>query len=95
MLSDKNPAKNMNENWKNNISKSLKGIVFSYEHKKNLGKPVNQLELNNKFIKKWDSLTDVATYFNKKTTKPLIKALKKERESYLNYQWTYYTEAFR
>ena len=57
-------------------------------------KNILQYSLSGKFIKKWDSLTDVATYFNKKTTKPLIKALKKERESYLNYQWTYYTEDY-
>jgi hypothetical protein len=91
MLSDKNPAKNMNENWKNNISKSLKGIVFSDEHKKNLGKPVNQLELNNKFIKKWDSVINASNIL-KISSNGIALCARGIRNKAGNFKWEYCNE---
>ena len=57
-------------------------------------KTILQYSMSGKFIKKWDSLIDVITYFNKKTSSALSKALAKARVSYLNYQWLYYSDDF-
>lgn len=91
MLSDKNPAKNMNEKWKNNISKSLMGIVFSDEHKKNLGKPVNQLELNNEFIKKWDSVIIASNTLNV-SSNGIALCARGLRNKAGNFKWEYCNE---
>lgn len=57
-------------------------------------KKILQYSMSGKFLKQWDSLTDVLTYFNKKTHSALSKALSGKTESYLKYQWRYFTEDF-
>lgn len=57
-----NPAKNMNDCWKKNISEANKGRIFTNDHIKNLSKQVCQLTLENKLIKCWDSATDAGKY---------------------------------
>jgi hypothetical protein len=54
IMKNNNPAKNMNDKWRDNISKSLKGRIFTNEHKLKLSKPIYQFDLNDNFIKKWD-----------------------------------------
>jgi hypothetical protein len=61
MLSNKNPAKNMNDEWRNKISISLKNNKFVRHDR---SKSINQLDLNNKFINKWKSATDASKNLN-------------------------------
>lgn len=60
----------------------------------NYTKEVLQYTLDGKYVKKWDSLTEVAVYFGKNNSNALTKCLRGKVETYLNYQWRYYTEDF-
>lgn len=62
IMTENNPAKNMNDDWKRKISESNKGRKLSKEHIKNLGKPVNQFTLDDIFIKKWESASAAGRY---------------------------------
>ena len=86
-----NPAKNMNDEWKNNISKSLKGRVFTKNHIKKLGKPVSQLSLNGEFIKKWDSMT-IASIKLGVNYSGISECVRGNRNKAGNYKWEYYEE---
>lgn len=84
-----NPAKNMNDEWKNNISKSLKGRVFTKEHTLKLGKSVCQLSLDGKFIKKWDSIT-IASNKLSINYSGISGCVRGKRNKAGNFKWKYY-----
>lgn len=64
MLSDKNPSKNMNDLWRKNISKSLKGRFLSPNNIEKLKKKIIQLDLQNNIIKEWNSISDAHRELN-------------------------------
>ncbi len=84
-----NPAKNMNDEWKNNISKSLKGRIFTKEHILKLGKPVCQLSLNGEFIKKWDSITIASNRLGVNYS-GISGCVRGKRNKAGNFKWKYY-----
>lgn len=64
IMKKNNPAKNMNDIWRNKISQGNKGRKFSKEHIKNLSKSINQYNLNDEFIREWESITKASNELN-------------------------------
>lgn len=57
-------------------------------------KAIIQYTLDGKFLKVWDSITETSNYFNKRTHSALSKCLAGDVDTYLGFQWRYYTEDF-
>jgi len=53
-----------------------------------------QYSADGKFIKQWESVIDAYTFFNKKSGNRLVKCLTGKTQTYLGYQWRYFTEDY-
>jgi hypothetical protein len=85
-----NPSKNMNDNWRKNISLS---------HKKNNFLPtkaiesnkikVNQFTLEGEFVKTWNSITEASKSLNLKNISGIIDVCLGKRFKSANFRWSY------
>lgn len=86
---------NMQHAVKNNLLNVKKGkkhyMYHKYGKEHRNSKEIIQLTIDNKIIKKWDSLADVERNLNIKASN-ICKCLKKERETAGNYKWKYIKE---
>jgi hypothetical protein len=90
LMKDNNPAKNMTDEWRANISKA---------HKKNKYNPIAATEVNkkkvyqftlkNELIKIWDSITDAAKGVGLKNGNGIIAVCKGVRNKAAGFKWSY------
>jgi len=90
-MQNNNPSKNMDDNWRKNISSSLKNRIFSEEHKISLGKPILQLSLSGEIIQKWDSMSIASRKLNINLNS-ISKCIKGERNKAGKFKWSNYEE---
>jgi hypothetical protein len=91
LMKDNNPAKNMTNEWKENISKAHKKnkynpIVASEVNKKK----VCQLTLSGDVIKVWSSITDAAKGIGLKSSYGIGAVCRGERNKSGGFKWKYY-----
>jgi hypothetical protein len=80
------------EERKNKISKSNKGKQFNLGKKYNtiVFKKVIQYDLQNNFIKEWNSVKEILYYFNKKQNNMAIyRCLRGQTNTAYNFKWNY------
>lgn len=88
-----NPAKNMDDNWRKNISLAHKknGFLPTKATESNKIK-VSQFTLNGEFIKTWDSITEAAKGVGLKRSYGIGAVCNNKRPSSGGFKWCYYKE---
>lgn len=71
---------------------SLTKQKMSQSWQKLKGIPVNQYDLNNKFIKKWNCIRNVDKYYNKEMSPNIVKCCKGKLDSCYGFKWRYAEE---
>ncbi len=84
-----NPSKNMDDKWRKNISKSMKGVVPSNIDMIVKRRPVLQFSLKGIFIKEFTSLNEAAMCLGLKGTSGIINVCNGERFKSGGYRWAY------
>jgi group I intron endonuclease len=73
------------------LSLATKGRPKSEEWKKKISIPIIQYNLNNEFIKEWDSAKSIGEFFNVDST-TFIRCCKKKQKTAYGYKWQYKDE---
>ena len=90
-MKDNNPAKNMTNKWRENISKAHKKNNFlPTKAIESIKKKVNQFTLEGDFIKTWDSITDAAKGVGLKNSHSIGAVCRGERNKSGGFKWGYY-----
>ncbi len=80
-----------NDTWKNNISKSLKGINRIKGKNSSRAKRVAQYDLNNNLIKIWDFIKEAELYYNKNiNAKNIVACCNNKQNTAYGYIWKHY-----
>ncbi len=88
-----NPAKNMDDNWRKNISLAHKKNNFLPIKASEANKiKVNQFTLEGEFVKTWDSITDAAKGVGLKRTYGIGAVCNNKRPTAGGFKWSYYDE---
>ncbi len=88
-----NPAKNMDDNWRKNISLAHKKNNFLPTKASDANKiKVSQFNLNGEFIKTWSSITDAAKGVGLKRTYGIGAVCNNKRPTAGGFKWSYYVE---
>lgn len=90
IMKENNPSKNMDDNWRNNISLAHKtnGFLPIKATEANKRK-VNQYTLNNEFIKTWDSLTEAAISLGLKSSYGIGAVCNNKRNKAGGFKWSF------
>jgi group I intron endonuclease len=84
VFSDKTKNKMSNTAKKN---KNFKRLLYGFGSNNPNSKEVNQYDLNDNFIKKWDSIKEACEYYNIKSAGNITGCLKGERKTAKGYKW--------
>jgi len=85
-----NPAKNMNKEWKNNISKALKKNGYTPSNGvAGRTRSVIQCDLFGNKIKTWDSVNEAAAGVGLKNISGIIQVCKNKRNHAGGFKWLY------
>jgi group I intron endonuclease len=93
MSGNLNPSKmGISEEWRKNISKSLKNKPLSEQHKKSLGKKILQLSLNNDIIAMWPTISEASRNLNI-SLNGIAMCVRGERKKSGGYKWKIYDDS--
>lgn len=76
------------------LSLATKGRPKSEDWKKKISIPINQYDLNNKFIKEWDSAKSIGDFFNVDST-TFIRCCKQKQKTAYGFKWQYKDETLQ
>ncbi len=89
LMTENNPAKNMNDEWRKNISEALKRVGHTTEVAcEVIRKKVKQYTLDGEFIKEWSSMTEAAKGVGLKRSSGIGACCSGKRNKAGGYKWS-------